>query len=313
VNARDDHPAGRPEGQYRIVGPLPEVERPVLVVMLGGWIDASGSAVAAVEALADQLHARTFITFDDDAFIDYRARRPTMEVRDGLNERLVWNLPELRHGTDRAGNDVLLLTGPEPDTAWRRFATVVADLAEEFGVRAMFGLGAYPFATPHTRPSRISCTSPSVDVLATVGHAKSTVDVPAGTEALLEHTLTERGIPSLGLWVQVPHYVSAMAYPAASAALLEALAHDAGLDLDISHLRNEGVIQRQRLDTLISQNDEHATMLGQLEIAFDAIAAVTGPGADETASDLGPLPSGDDLAREVEAFLRSQGETESGS
>ena len=56
----------------------------------------------------------------------------------------------------------------------------------------------------------------------------SSVDVPAGMAAALEQTVHERGIPAVGIWAQVPHYVASMSYPAASVALLEGLATPPG-------------------------------------------------------------------------------------
>ena len=56
----------------------------------------------------------------------------------------------------------------------------------------MVGLGAYPFATPHTRPSRVSCTTPSHEMARRVRWLKNSVDVPAGAEAVLEHALHGR-------------------------------------------------------------------------------------------------------------------------
>jgi hypothetical protein len=284
---------------YHVLEPDLELHEPVLVVALSGWIDASGSAAAAIEAVETAISVRTVVTFDDDAFIDYRARRPVMELREGLNTRLVWNLPKLKAGRDRSGKDVLVLSGPEPDMGWRRFARCVAALAQQHRVPLMVGLGAYPFTAPHTRPPRISCTSPSADMLAAVAYLRSSVDVPAGVEALLEHALHDVGIKAIGLWAQVPHYVSAMAYPAASSALVAALAEVAGLDLDPAPLAHEAMIQRQRLDALIAGNDEYAAMLRQLEAAYDS-------SEDERPLD-GPLPSGEELAREVEQFLREHG------
>ena len=75
-------------------------------------------------------------------------------------------------------SDVLLLTGPEPDMAWHRFTRTVVDMASALGVRHFAHLGAYPFATPHTRPARISVTSPSQDVLMRVPYLRSSIDVP---------------------------------------------------------------------------------------------------------------------------------------
>jgi hypothetical protein len=285
---------------YVLHGEVPTLDRPVLVVMLSGWIDASGASAAAVAAIDAACNTVPLATFDGDAFIDYRARRPTMELRDGVNTRLDWGDIQLKVGADHKGTAVLTLTGPEPDSQWRRFARAVTELAIQLDVYHMVALGAYPFATPHSRASRISVTSPSVDVVEAVPFIKSTLDVPAGMPAVLEHALTEAGIASLGLWVQVPHYVSAMSYPGASVALLDGLRAVTGVDIPVGTLAHDADIQRSRIDQLVAGNDEHGAMVHQLESAYDLV----GEHADTMGST--PLPTGDDIAAEFERFLRDQ-------
>jgi hypothetical protein len=114
--------------------------------------------------------------------------------------------------------------------------------------------------------------------------------------------LHDIGIPAMGMWAQIPHYVASMAYPAASAALVEAICLEAGLTLDTSALRREAGVQRERLDQLVSSNPEHAEMLGKLEIAYDEIHGIR----SSTTNDDAVIPSVDELAAEVEQFLRDQ-------
>lgn len=285
---------------YVLHEPLPSLDSPVMVVMLTGWIDASGAAAAAMSTVQDEWAVRPLATFDGDTFIDYRARRPTMELREGVNVRLVWADIELHVGQDSQGHDVLTLSGPEPDSQWRKFADVVSGLAIDLGVQQMVALGAYPFATPHTRDPRLSSSSPLADVVANVPYLKNSVDVPAGMGAVLEHAFTEKGMPSLGIWAQVPHYVSALSYPAATLALLTGLHDVAGLVVDAAGIRQETIIQRQRLDQLVASNDEHRSMVNQLEELYDQAQQQT---------DLlgtGVMPTGDELAAEFEKFLRDQ-------
>jgi len=289
--------------RYELHGPIPTLDRPILVVHLNGWIDASGAAAAAMNLLDTACAATTLATFDGDTFIDYRARRPTMELRDGLNTRIVWNDIELKLGADAEGHPVLTLVGPEPDSQWRAFASAVTQLALQLGVYQMVALGSYPFASPHTREARLSSSSPSADVINNVPYLKNSVDVPAGMSAVLEHALTEAGIASLGLWVQVPHYVAAMSYPAASAALLGGLREVTGVTIDTAALTREAELQRARIDQLVGGNDEHRAMVQQLETAYDEAAQQT-IDFDRAISD---LPSGDELAAELEQFLREQG------
>jgi hypothetical protein len=115
---------------------------------------------------------------------------------------------------------------------------------------------------------------------------------------VLEHVLTGRGIPSVGIWAQVPHYATTMAYPAATVALLSAVCDTGGISIDISEVRTEAATQRERLDTLVAANPEHAQLLGQLESAYDV--------ARQRDDDTADIPSGDELAEQFEAYLREQ-------
>jgi hypothetical protein len=108
------------------------------------------------------------------------------------------------------------------------------------------------------------------------------------------------GIEAVGLWAQVPHYVASMAYPLASDALIQALCADNGLYFDSSRLRRESAVQRERLDQLVANNAEHAGMLQQLETAYDETHGT--PLSDNTED----IPTVDELAAEVEQFLRDQ-------
>ena len=291
----------RVDDAYEWLVDEPNVHEPILVVMLTGWIDAAGAAAAAADAFARECETSPLVRFDDDTFIDYRARRPIMELRDGVNTDLVWSTIELRSGRSTSGRDVLVLTGPEPDMAWHRFAAAIGDISEELGVTKMIAFGAYPFAAPHTRTPRLSCSSPSTEVLANVTFARSSVDVPAGMAAVLEHAFHARKIPALGIWVQVPHFVSALPYPAASVALLDGLTEVTGIEVAAADLRSAVVPQRQRIDASIADNSEHVTMLRQLEEMYDASTdgeATPGPAFE--------MRSGDELADEIQQFLRDQ-------
>lgn len=285
---------------FTVEGSLPSLTDPVLIVQFSGWIDASGAAAAAMELISAESSSKRLITFDPDTFIDYRARRPTMELREGVNTNIEWSLPEMRVGNDSRGRDVVLLTGPEPDTAWNFFADTVGELAQQLHISRMVGLGAYPFGAPHTRPVGITATSADPAVIDRLDLSRSTLDAPAGVQSVLEHVFHRRGIEAVSLWAQVPHYVASMAYPLASAALVQALCADTGLSFDSSRLRRESAVQRERLDQLVANNPDHASMLGQLENAYDELH---GPPIDDAEPD---IPTVDELAAEVEQFLRDQ-------
>lgn len=272
----------------------PDLDAPVLVMVLKGWIDAGLGADGAADVLIEELDLRTVARFDADVLLDWRARRPTMRLVDGINTQITWEETELSWATDASGNDVLLLLGNEPDHSWLAFSEQVVDLAVDLGARMVVGLGAYPTPVPHTRTPLLAASASSEEL--TQHLLKNSVEVPSGIQGLIERRAALRGLPALGLWAQVPHYVAAMPYPAASLALLQGTNRLAGLDLPIADLPERADASRARIDQLIAQNPEHAAMLEQLEAQADL---------DTTSTQLS-VTSGDELAAELERFLREQ-------
>ena len=277
----------------------PELSEPVLVIVLEGWIDAGLGAITAMGALLSTITTEVLATFDTEYFIDQRARRPIARIIDGITTELTWPEIQLRYGRDGDGADILFLVGPEPDFHWSDFVDVVTDAAGRFDVRLVVGLGAFPAPTPHTRPIRVIATVPeaSAHLLPLVGTVTGELEVPAGISAALELGFAEVDMDIITLWARVPHYVASMPYPQAAATLIDGLARIAGLTLDASHLRASADEARQRIDDLVTNNPEHRAMVQQLEEA-----------ADETeGTSLGEeLPSGDELAAELERFLRGE-------
>ena len=272
----------------------PELTSPVMVMVLKGWIDAGLGADGAADVLIEHLERRTIARFDADALLDWRARRPVMRLEDGINAQLAWEETELSWARDLAGNDVLLLLGNEPDHAWLAFSEQVVDLALDLGCRMVVGLGAYPAPAPHTRPPLLAASASSPELAA--GLVRSSVEVPSGVQGMVERRAALRGLPAIGLWAQVPHYVAAMPYPAASLALLQTTNSIAGLALPVADLAERADANRMRLDELIVQNPEHQAMVSQLESQADQHVA------NAQLSDT----SGDELAAELERYLREQ-------
>ncbi len=280
----------------------PDLVDPVMVVALEGWIDAGVAAANAMSVLLTAADADTVAVFDADRLLDHRARRPIMQLVNGVVTELIWPATELRAGTDGAGNDLLLLVGAEPDFEWHAFCAGVVALAEQFGCRMVVTLGAYPAPVPHTRATNLAVTTSSVELSNQLhGYVRGTLDVPAGIQTALDVALNDAGIPTLGLWAQVPHYVSSMPYPAGSVALLEGLAELTGLEIPTGELPGEARAARLRLDELVGENSQHQSMVAQLEEMADQ--GLGGPDEPPTFG-FDHLPSGDELAAELEEFLR---------
>lgn len=287
--------------------PVPEgMKNPVLVVALEGWIEAGYASATAVGTLKQQIRTHRLLRFDTDELLDQRARRPTMRLINGVNTELRWPRLQIRHGRDSAGQDLLVLTGPEPDMRWNAFIRALMDVVERLDVRLCVGFGAFPAAAPHTRPVSIGATATSQQLADEVGYLEATMDIPGGVQAAIERGFAEAGRPAVGLWARVPHYAAAMPFPAAASALLETLARVTGLVIDTVELRNAGTAANAQIDQLVQNNPEHVDMVRRLEEQVGSEMPMRPGRFGMAGGDLGDLPSGDELAAELEKYLREQ-------
>jgi hypothetical protein len=262
---------------------------PTMIGAFDGWVDAGSAATAALAELVED--APVVATFDADALFDYRARRPTLKIIDGRLAELDW--PELHIRRVRAGDhDLLVLAGPEPDDRWQAFRAATVDLARRLGVTEWISLGSIPAAVPHTRPVPIIGTTSEPGRLRgdVLPGPSGLLRVPAAAVSVLEMAMAEGGIPAVGYFAQVPHYVSGP-YPAASVELLSALGRHLGVILPSGDLVEEAQQLRTRLDTATALEDTTRSYVERLEAMVDEQR----------------LPSGDDLIGEIERFLRDGG------
>jgi predicted ATP-grasp superfamily ATP-dependent carboligase len=296
----------------RLAADLPDAgPDPVLVAALDGWTDAGGAGTTAGELLLDQFEVAEVGAFDPDALYDYRDRRPTVAIDRGLLGAPRW--PELTVDlvVPPSGPRLVVLAGAEPDLRWRTVSQDVIELAEALGVRRYVGLGSVPGPIPHTRPVQLISTSSDPGLLNRFGRPHEQVVVPASCQVALEAQLRSAGITTLGLWARLPHYV-ATDYPAAAKALLERFSAYAGTPVDVSGLDEAIEEQRVQLDEAAAASEEITEHVRGLESMYDAVLEAERQERFEGVSDplqgLSPeqVPSGDEIAAELERFLRGR-------
>jgi hypothetical protein len=266
-----------------------DLTAPVLIAAFDSWVDAGSASTSAAGLLADG--ATVVATFDADRLFDYRARRPTLEIVDGRPSSLAWPELSVRHA--RIGDrDLLVLVGPEPDYRWRALAEAAVKLTEELGVAEWISLGSIPAAVPHTRPVPVLGTESKPGLLrgdVRPGPA-GLLRVPSAAISVLDVAVSEAGVPAVGYFAQVPHYVNG-AYPPAALALLNAVASHLGVELPLAGLVGEAQALRTRLDTATTLDESTREYITRLEAMVD----------EER------LPAGDELISEIERFLRERG------
>ncbi|HKZ91172.1 MAG TPA: PAC2 family protein [Candidatus Limnocylindrales bacterium] len=267
----------------------PELDDPLMIMALDAWVDAGSAATSAAALLREG--ATTIAGIDADGLYDYRSRRPTLRIVDGHPQELEW--PELEVVHRRfPERDVLILSGPEPDYRWRELAAELVMLASDLGVTEWLTLGAIPAAVPHTRPV------PVLGIESRDGLLKGGIEpgpagsmkVPAAAVSIVDLAIAEAGIPTLGYFAQVPHYISGE-YPAAAVALIRAVERHIGASVTTAVLELEARGIHARLDVAASADDSTKAYIARLEEMVDEAR----------------LPSGDELIGEIERFLRDRG------
>src|SRR4029450_1455725 len=108
----------------------------------------------------------------------------------------------------------------------------------------------------------------------------------------LEERLHRAGIPATGLWARVPPYLAGGTHPPAARALAQTLARLAGVEIETTELEAATKDHLEQVEQAIRERPQIAEFVEQ-------IRGMVEQGADER------IPSGDEIAAELERFLRN--------
>jgi hypothetical protein len=276
----------------------------VMLYHFDGYIDAGETGEQIVDGLLETLPHQIVARFDHDRLVDYRARRPLLTFKRDRWASFETPTLDVRVVQDATGTPFLLLSGPEPDVEWERFAAAVEQIVERLGVRLAVNFHGIPMGVPHTRPVGITPHGNRTDLMP--GHRSpfDEAQVPGSAEALVEYRLMEAGHDVLGVAAHVPHYVARSAYPDAALTALEAITAATGLVLpSVAHpLRTEAHRTQTEIERQIGQGDEELVSLVEgLEHQYDAVAGSETRG--NLVAEPVDLPSADEIGLEFERFL----------
>ncbi len=280
----------------------PELERPVLIAGFTGWNDAAEAASMAVSTIGESCGAKRFAGFDGEEFFDYQTTRPQIKLVEGVTRTVEW--PENDLSATGAsvealgGRGAILLSGPEPNFRWRAFSQGVVDLAHELGVRLVVTLGALLADVPHSRPVSVAANAQDPSLVENLGLSPSRYEGPTGITGVLHRYCAGKGLPAVSFWASVPHYLPSVPSAPAALALLQNLSKLIGASFDTAHLERTSEDYQRQVSAAVAQDSDLTSYVRMLEERYDAQAA----------QGIRNLPSGDELASELERFLREKGE-----
>lgn len=277
---------------YEITGDVGDLQAPAMLAAFEGWVSAGSAGTGAADHAAGD--GPEIARFDSDTLFDYRVNRPTAVFEEGRLDDVEWPAVTVRRRTIDA-RDLLVVTGPEPNWHWHAFAAAAADLATRLGTTTFVSLGGIPWATAHTRPTVVVTTASRPDLLTEDANPpEGTLRVPASVTLAISEAVARTGVPTVGLWARVPHYV-ASAYHPAIVELVERLSRYLGVNIPLGSLVDQAAAQRRQLDALVESRPEAKAMIDRMEQLADAE---------------GNAVTGEDLAAEIERYLREAGNGE---
>ena len=269
------------------------LDRPILVVAFRGLFDAAGSATSAVEWLAERLDSVQVGDVDPETFFDFTQERPVVEFDDHDVRWIRWATNRvLTVRTAEGQRDLVLVSGVEPHLRWRTFTEALLEAATRSGSRMVVTLGSMSGMSPHTRPPAVTGSSTNRDLADRLGLDRPSYQGPTGVVGVLHDTLDRAGVPVISLRVSVPYYLPDSPNPKATRALLRRFEQVSGIDTAHADLDGPAAEWQSRVDQAVAGDDEVSAHVRRLESQVDQ------------SEDL--MPRGDDLAAELEAFLREQ-------
>ncbi len=273
-----------------------------MIIASGGWSDAGEAATGVITHLMATLNGdidvesfspELIAEIDSEDYYDFQVNRPLIFVDDSMIRSLTWPGVQVFAQRNPFGDrDFVLVRGVEPSMRWKSFSSELLDLADDLEVELVITLGSMLADTPHTRPIPVSGTGAHPDIARRLGVEVSRYEGPTGILAVIQDGCVRRGIDAIALWAAIPHYASASPSPKATLALINGIEDFLEISLPQGVLPELATQWEKSVDEMVKEDSDIEEYIKTLEESKDAT---------ELSDD-----SGEELAREVERFLRRQ-------
>jgi hypothetical protein len=273
-----------------------------LVAGLTGFADA-GSAVSQMnDYVLTTLPADEIGRFDNDALLDYRARRPIFEF--DQTHLTSYEPPRLAVSLvrDELGDPFLFLSGYEPDLKWEAVTRTIAGLVDYYQVSSTTWVHAIPMPVPHTRTLGVTVSGNRQEITDRMSVWRPTTKVPGTLMHSVEYALTQTGHPVSGFVILVPHYLADTEFPSAAVTALESITASTGRIFPTDSLRELGRGFLGGIAEQLESNEELSKLVGALEKRHDSYME-DNPLASPLMDAAGEIPSADEIAEQLQEFL----------
>jgi len=287
---------------------IPALRNPVMLIAFSGWNDAAEAATGAAShilgAWTDAEHAindqvgvvpELIADIDPEEFYDFQVNRPIVDIDESQIRSLTWPGTQIFGlATPNFDFDFIIVRGVEPSMKWKTFTHDLLDLADDLEVQTIITLGSMLADAPHSRPITVTGSGAHPELAKRLGVEVSRYEGPTGILGVIADACLRRGLDAISLWAAIPHYASNSPSPKATLALINALEDFLEISLPQGDLHSDSLEWESEVDELAREDSDVAEYVKALEESKDSALL----------SDV----SGEDLARELERFLRRQSE-----
>ncbi len=292
--------------EYLQIESLPDLRDPVLLAAFEGWNDASNVATGALRHLVRRWSGTAIARIDPEEFYVFTETRPHVRYDEQGQRNVTWPENVMWACRDvHRDRDAVVLVGVEPQLRWRTFTDQILDLSGRLGVKQVVSLGGLIADVPHTQPPNLSGSATLTETrekLMGMGIGGTRYEGPTGIVGALQDAGRRRELESVSIWGSVPVYLrETIPNPPVQTALLKAISGLLDLGLDLKTQEQEASRFVRTVDEAVAGN---ATLLGHIRGLEQRRGRHGGGGGPDESPQ---LPSGADLVRDLEEFLRQQG------
>ena len=280
---------------------VPTLNRPILVLAFAGWNDAGGSATFAAKFLAQRLAANKFANLDPETFYNFVEQRPQVRLRNGERD-ILWPANEFSYARDsRLVQDVIIGLGIEPHLRWRTYIDSIMRVVQECHVELVVTLGALLADVAYSRPIRLTGSASDPALAQRLHLSTSRYEGPTGIVGTLNDACKRQGLPAISIWANVPHYIAASPNIKAALALVRRAFTLLDFSADLNDLETAASDFDRRVANVLASDAKVSEYVRRLEEREEDDEE-----DEEHPGNTDALPSGEELARELEEFLREQ-------
>ncbi len=269
------------------------LRRPLMVLALSGMFDAGKAATNAATWVREHSDAELIAELDPEELYNFSDARPQVSFAEDGERVIQWPTVKFYGCHTDSVRDVLIAVGVEPQFRWDWFGRTILSIARQSLSGMVVTMGSTLAMTPHTRPARVIASAGDPVLASRMQLQSPTYEGPTGVIGVVNQRLASERFPVLSLRAEVPHYVPGSPSPKSTQALLRRLEQLSSIPTGYEALDSEVVSWLRQVDEAVEADEESRLYLAHLE--------------DRVDRDEERFPSGDDVAGELEAYLRELG------